>query len=244
MNATVSRIKAWWENTRDKSDPKTCPSIQAFRDITYMGRSAKVNIFGVAQMLTANTTGGPESRENFGIRALARYTANNWKMLVPECPMPRSVRVRGRWQIVSAGEATAVQVAFLTTAEARVLARPVGDIQPTRPGWPGPVSQTSQTSPEPAMGGSDRPSPTLDVPDIDLTAPADVPQPADPLNELVTLREAVEMGLVDGLEDAVRKRLQRAIANGENAPTVRGKKGNANQYRRGDLIEWGMGVKH
>jgi hypothetical protein len=122
MNATIPWLRDWWDEIRDKNDPKKCPAVTAFKNIMFMGRSAKTNLFGVAQMLTANTTGGPESRENFGIRALARYTMNNWKMLAPECPMPKRSKTRGRWQFVIAGEATETQVLFLTDAEARALA--------------------------------------------------------------------------------------------------------------------------
>lgn len=122
MNATMAKLTSYWAEVREKEDPKTSPAVQAFRDLMCMGRSAKVNLFGVAQMLTARTTGGSEARENFGIRCLARYTANNWKMLVPEVPMPRKSRTRGRWQFVVAGEATETQVAFLTRDEAMEFA--------------------------------------------------------------------------------------------------------------------------
>lgn len=122
MNATVAQLTQWWEDNREKSDPKRSPAISAFRNIMYMGRSAWVNLFGVAQMLTAQVTGGPEARENFGVRFLARYTANNWKMLAPECPMPKKSKTRGRWQVVIAGEATEVQVAHLSDGDARELA--------------------------------------------------------------------------------------------------------------------------
>lgn len=122
MNATVSQLLQWWESNRDKGDPKTSPGIVAFRNLMFMGRSAKMNLFGVAQMLTARTTGGPEARENFGVRCLARYTVNAWRMLVPECAMPKKSKTRGRWQIVVGGESTETQVAFLTDAEAREIA--------------------------------------------------------------------------------------------------------------------------
>jgi hypothetical protein len=125
MNATVAQLRQWWEDNRPKGAPKQSPAITAFRNIMFMGRSAKTNLFGVAQLLTANTTGGPESRENFGVRFLARYTANAWKMLAPECPMPRKSRTRGRWQVVIAGEATELQVAFLGDDEARELSAAV-----------------------------------------------------------------------------------------------------------------------
>jgi hypothetical protein len=90
LNATFARLRDYWAEIREKSDPKTSPAVRAFRNVLYMGRSAKVNMLAIAQMLTAQTTGGPESRENFGVRCLARYTRNNWQMLVPEASMPRA----------------------------------------------------------------------------------------------------------------------------------------------------------
>jgi hypothetical protein len=228
MNATIAQLKAYWESVREKGDPKLSPAIQAFRNIMFMGRSAKVNLFGVAQMLTANTTGGPESRENFGIRALARYTANNWKMLAPEVAMPRKSSVRGRWQFVVAGEATETQVVLLTPAEARAIAttgRPL-DLE-NSPGVPvSPVSATTRVD-----QGSPGTVPGTDGPTGD--------SPADPLNEPLTLREAVDAGIIPGKFDAAKKRLQRARKNSpEFAPVACGKKGLADTYRAGDLIEW------
>lgn len=109
---------------REKSEPKKSPAISALADLLFMGRSAKVNVLAIAQMLTARAIGGPEARENFGIRCLARYTSNNWKMLCPEASMPRAGRTQGRWQIVIGGTATEVQVAYLSASQARAVACP------------------------------------------------------------------------------------------------------------------------
>ncbi|MGC5381238.1 helicase HerA domain-containing protein [Micromonospora sp. DT68] len=124
LNATIGQLVNFWAEARGKGDPKRSPAVSALADLLFMGRSAKVNVLAIAQMLTARAIGGPEARENFGIRCLARYTANNWKMLVPEAAMPRASRTLGRWQIVIGGQATETQVAYLTAAEARELACP------------------------------------------------------------------------------------------------------------------------
>ncbi|WP_426510632.1 helicase HerA domain-containing protein [Dactylosporangium sp. McL0621] len=124
LNATIGQLVNFWAEARGKGDPKRSPAIAALADLLFMGRSAKVNVLAVAQMLTARAIGGPEARENFGVRLLARYTANNWKMLVPEAAMPRASRTLGRWQLVIGGQATETQVAYLSTAEARALACP------------------------------------------------------------------------------------------------------------------------
>ncbi|MEU4382790.1 helicase HerA domain-containing protein [Micromonospora echinofusca] len=124
LNATIGQLVNFWADVRGKGDPKRSPAVSALANLLFMGRSAKVNVLAIAQMLTARAIGGPEARENFGIRCLARYTANNWKMLVPEAAMPRASRTLGRWQIVIGGQATETQVAYLTAAEARELACP------------------------------------------------------------------------------------------------------------------------
>jgi hypothetical protein len=124
LNATIAQLANYWAEVREKGEPKKSPAIAALADLLFMGRSAKVNVLAIAQMLTARAIGGPEARENFGIRCLARYTANNWKMLVPEAAMPRASRTLGRWQVVIGGTATEVQVAYLTTKQARALANP------------------------------------------------------------------------------------------------------------------------
>jgi hypothetical protein len=124
LNATMGMLANYWAEVRGKGDPKKSPAINALAELLFMGRSAKHNVVAIAQMLTARAIGGPEARENFGIRCLARYTTNAWKMLVPEAGMPRSSRTLGRWQIVIGGQATEVQVAFLTTPQARALAKP------------------------------------------------------------------------------------------------------------------------
>lgn len=110
LNATIGQLANFWAEVRGKGDPKKSPAIAGLADLLFMGRSAKVNVLAIAQMLTARAIGGPEARENFGIRCLARYTANNWKMLVPEAAMPRASRTLGRWQVVIGGQATEVQV--------------------------------------------------------------------------------------------------------------------------------------
>ncbi|MEV4389100.1 DUF87 domain-containing protein [Micromonospora sp. NPDC049580] len=198
LNATIGQLANYWAEVRDKSDPKRSPAIAALADLLFMGRSAKVNVLAIAQMLTARAIGGPEARENFGIRCLARYTANNWKMLVPEASMPRASRTLGRWQVVIGGQATEVQVAYLTTKQARALACPRSP-------------ETSQVS--------------------GLSSPA---------GDFLTLREAVDAGVLPWTYEAAKKRLQRRVGT---IPAPRGKRGTADLYARADLAAWAGGTK-
>lgn len=232
MNSTVAQLRNYWTSIRTNADQKTSPAIQAFRDIMNMGRSGYVNLFGVAQMLTANTTGGPESRESFGVRFLARYTANNWKMLAPECAMPKKSKVRGRWQVVVAGKAYEVQVGFADQKKELALIRSLAT----------PVVPTSHDTETPRFDHGERiGTPANGDTHGDTTGSV----PPDPFGEPITLKEAIEQGIIQGESgdvqkdyEALRKRMQRAEKAGHPVPTPVGKRGKANLYRPADLIEW------
>lgn len=222
LNATIGQLTDYWADVREPGDPRTSPAIRALREILYMGRSAKVNVIAIAQMLTARAIGGPEARENFAIRCLARYTSNAWRMLVPHIPMPRATRQLGRWQIVTGGTATETQVAWLSDAESRMFAARGG-------GGPGPLGAGVPAQRTRSEGPS-----TRDVPG-DAPATGDSgDMPVDPLSDRLTLREAVGEGLLPWSLDAAKKRLQRS----QNRPTPVGKRGQADLYARGDLVEW------
>lgn len=118
-NATIAKLKRWWTANRTKGDPKESPAIDALREILFMGRAVRLHVLLVAQSATAAALGGPEVRECFATRILARYTQNSWRMLVPEVyPIPRSTRHIGRAQVVLGGQATETQVLFMTDEEA------------------------------------------------------------------------------------------------------------------------------
>jgi hypothetical protein len=123
LNATAVRLGKYWAKVKGKDDPKTSPAVEALGDALFMGRQVRVNVIAIAQMLTARTVGGGEARENLGCRILARFTLNNWRVLVPEVwPAPRSSRHRGRMQVCVSGDVRETQGIFLTPAEARELA--------------------------------------------------------------------------------------------------------------------------
>lgn len=132
MNATMGKLVRFWEAVREKDDPKKSPAIEAFGDILFMGRQARTHVLAVGQLMTARAMGGPEMRECFSTRVLARYSANAWRMLVPEVsPAPKSSRHPGRVQLVQAGEAHETQVVFGTEDQARdyvLTHRPAGAV--------------------------------------------------------------------------------------------------------------------
>lgn len=122
MNATVAMLRTYWQsvlNGKGKS-----PALIALGQLSAAGRSAFMNIVAIGQYLTADVFGGPAARENFGSRLLGRYTANAWRLLVPEYgPPPSRSTVRGRIQICQGGGVPVeTQVAFLTHEEVREYA--------------------------------------------------------------------------------------------------------------------------
>lgn len=219
LNATMAMLTNHWATIREKDDPKTSPAVQAFRNIMYTGRSAKTNLFAVAQMLTVQAVGGPAARENFGIRFLARFTANSWKMLVPEIAMPRRSRTRGRWEVCIGGVSTATQVAFMTSEEARRVA-------------------TGEALEEPGVAPGRVPDGVPDTrcaADTSGTGTTGTRGNVDRI-ESVTLREAIDRGIISGPLETVRKRMARST--GADTPPVTGKLGKAHTYRIDHLTEW------
>jgi hypothetical protein len=51
INATMSQLRAYWEENRPKDGSKTSPAIRALGEILYMGRAVKVNVLAIGQRL-------------------------------------------------------------------------------------------------------------------------------------------------------------------------------------------------
>jgi len=119
LNATMRMLKQWWSNNRERGDQPGSPAVEALGQVVFMGRAVRIHVLAVAQMASAKDMGGGEQRENYAVRILARYTANAWRMLVPECTFAPSTRHPGRAQVCIGGTATETQVLFMTPHEAR-----------------------------------------------------------------------------------------------------------------------------
>ncbi|MFJ2884299.1 pRL2-11 [Streptomyces sp. NPDC087272] len=120
-NTMRKRLSKWWAKNKPEDDKsKESPAVEGLGEVLFMGRSQRMHAFMIGQSLTAQTVGGPEMREAFTARILARYTQNAWRMLVPEVsPIPKASRHSGRVQVVLAGQAHETQVLFMSDAEAR-----------------------------------------------------------------------------------------------------------------------------
>jgi hypothetical protein len=123
MNATMQKLRRMF-GRRGKSQSTEYDVEDAFEDIVFMGRAAKIHVIAIAQFASVSAMGGSDIRENFGYRILARYTPNAWNMLAWDCghaqPAPKHI---GRGRICHAGHAQETQFLYLTEEQAAWLVR-------------------------------------------------------------------------------------------------------------------------
>ncbi|MEU2855625.1 pRL2-11 [Streptomyces syringium] len=252
VNATMKQLARYWERNRESGDPKVSPAVDALNEILYMGRQLRMHVLLVAQSATARALGGPEVREQFSTRILARYSVNAWRMLAPEVhPTPKSTKHQGRAQVVSGGSARETQILFFTEAEAREWATtgkpapagaqpgpvqlhkpPADSLTDTRPASTGELPP----APEPPAGGdrsADARNPATAPGTTPTPTPTAGPAPVDD-DQVVGLREAAEHHL-PGITLAA---LRFARANDLAFPDSAGKRGAELLYRVGDLKKW------
>ncbi|MFJ4007699.1 pRL2-11 [Streptomyces sp. NPDC090023] len=258
VNATMKQLARYWEKTRESGDPKVSPAVDALNEILYMGRQLRMHVLLVAQSATARALGGPEVREQFSTRILARYSVNAWRMLAPEVhPAPKSTKHHGRAQVVSGGSARETQILFFTEAEAREWATTGKPALPAVGAQPGPVQlqkppadslTDAWSTPTPELPPVTEPHADRDVlagalsptpaPAADPGGPTDHTTPpttaADDDDQAVGLREAAEHHL-PGITLAA---LRFARANDPAFPDPVDKRGAELLYRVGDLKKW------
>jgi hypothetical protein len=214
-NALAGKLISYWEKIRTREDPKKSPAVTAISDLTFMGRHVRMNLIGVAQLLTARTTGGPEVRENFATRCLTRYTRNAWKMLADVDPMPKKSSDVGRWQIVKGGEAHETQVAY----PLREVAPKVFVLVDAAREW----AMSGVANPVEVLS-SQRPSVAATLPEQAGTVPVSQPPAYAP----VGLRDAVESGHVEGVSLAQLRKWR--TRHGETFPEPIGTRNGEDLY--------------
>lgn len=114
MTAASNRLRAYWKSIKGPEDPMMSPALTALADLASMGRELRMHVILSSQSVTSKVSGGPESRENFAGRALARATAKQWAMLAPQIkPAPIRRNAPGRWHLVVGDSLKEFQVPFM-----------------------------------------------------------------------------------------------------------------------------------
>lgn len=114
MAGATNRLRQYWGSIKITGDPQQSPAITAMTNLSSMGRELLMHVLMAGQSLTAKTVGGPENRENFAGRALARATAAQWRMLAPQIkPAPTKREKPGRWHLVVGDTLREFQAPFI-----------------------------------------------------------------------------------------------------------------------------------
>jgi hypothetical protein len=252
QNLMMNRLRAYWAEriAEDKALPKdmrenlpaVSPAIRGFEAASYAGRELKVHLVFVAQRFTAEAAGGGAKgasvRMNAGIRMLAGWDDDTWKMLVGKNePMPPSSKHAGRIHVFVKGRdgVTVVQVAFFTHAETRRFAESGSARVPAR--------LRHLTSFVPAAAGDPVPPGTMtgggDGAAVIVT-PA--PQLPPPVQNWVTIRQAKDAGMLprtwknpSGAFGTVKNRAKK---EGRPVPEVKGWKGTQAMYDAVELADF------
>lgn len=219
-NALMNRLRHYWNDVRERGDPKRSPAIDGLELALFMGRQLHVNVAQIGQMLSVRASGSGEARENLGIRIMGRASENNWKMMVPEHPYPGRTKRPGQVHVIT-DDCRETQIAGPTHREARQLAV-AGVVTPCPRGMPG-RSRVLAEARHPEILAPDPPRPGI-VLDVE-------PLVLEPVLDAVTLRQAHEMGIWAGTLES----LQRASTRPGFARPVPGRAGRAKRYRPDDL---------
>ena len=155
LNLAIPRLKQYWASIRDKEDPKRSPALDGMAAVSFAGRAVRMHLIVIGQMLTAASLGGGDVRENIGVRMMARYTANSWKMQT-DLPMPPPSDVPGRVQIIASGTVREAQVPLMDFEQCRELAVS-GTVTPCPDDMPGIGHVSRVPLPPPPDTASDLP---------------------------------------------------------------------------------------
>lgn len=114
MSSARNRLDTYWKSIRVTGQPALSPALSALANVANMGREVRVHVFMAGQSITAKVTGGPEGRESYSARMLARATSNQWRMLAPQIkPAPTARQAPGRWHIVVGDTLTEFQAPYM-----------------------------------------------------------------------------------------------------------------------------------
>lgn len=160
MNGATNRLRAYWKNELEGKGMS--PALTALGNLSAMGRELRVHILMAGQSMTGKATAGPENRENFGGRALARATSNAWRMLAPQIkPIPARTSVPGRWHLVAGDTLKEFQAPFVDIKgeTARLIAwatggEPLPDVPAMMLGVPATTTANARAGSSEAVGVS------------------------------------------------------------------------------------------
>ncbi|MFE9851445.1 hypothetical protein ACFYPN_22005 [Streptomyces sp. NPDC005576] len=111
---TLRQLARHWDNIRQAGEAKTSPAVDAYEEILFAGREARIHILAGAQNYRPRL-----GREQFSTVLLGRVTTRTWSQAAPQvATVPKSSTRPGRFHNVQHSTAHPTQVLFMTDAEA------------------------------------------------------------------------------------------------------------------------------
>ena len=239
QNASADLLNDYWRSIRkdlakaeECEQPSASPAMTALKSLVYAGRSAYMNCFVSCQRFDAKIVGGGDVRGNFMVRMLARFDEQARRMLIPDIlPKPISSNRLGRAIVCMNGAATPVQGVLLESDEARDWAR---DGRPL-------VIEHVATSdvrhkeiiPAHVADQAEQASDIGHRTPLQLVRTPVEPEPQAPPKRLVSIKRAIEEGIVTGTYEAVSRASLR-----DGFPELRGHRGRDKLYCAEELADW------
>jgi hypothetical protein len=197
FNVAMRELRSYWAKQEESKLIKTSPSVDAWSKILLTGRQARVHALGITQMGTVRAVGGTENREQFTDRALMNYSPNAAKMLCPDVVLPPASRNVGSSVLYHSGTFDRYQIAHISTNEAKQWAIDGQKrLELEWPKWPNITAALESWMPREIEYDENRPI----ITQLEET---------DTVMEPVSLKEAIDAGLLDMTLDAARKAAQR-----------------------------------
>lgn len=228
QNGAFDMLSDYWKYLRKQlkaidgeDQPETSPAMTALKVLIYAGRSARMHCFVSCQRFDAKIVGGGDVRGNFMVRMLARFDDHARRMLIPDIdPKPKSSGHLGRAIACMDGVATPFQGVLMEPDEARDWSSQDRPLAIER-------AATSELGHEQATAVC-RPDQQEQVSDLGPRTALD--PSAQPPRRKMTIKQAIEEGVVSGTESAVARMINR-----HGFPEKRGRDGKADTYFEDEL---------
>lgn len=235
-NTTIDELNAFWKEERARLMHEarengeriflapSSPALRAYRQLGYMGREIRINLLVISQRAEANAVGGSAIRNQLGTKVLGWPDPADWNMHAKSHAFRQTTGEPGHSFIVRLGKVDEVQWAYAEREDLRDWATS-GRPAVTTIGLPG--SQVGR-----------RPSHLEERVGAVLGDGA----PPDPDDAPITLRQAIDEGVIVGIPLTSLQRYSRPTGGvGFPAPVDTG--GKAYTYDREAVRAWGLMFK-
>ncbi|MFD3533398.1 FtsK/SpoIIIE domain-containing protein [Streptomyces sp. NPDC058664] len=115
---TLRQLARHWDKIRQAGDPKRSPAVDAYEELLFAGREARIHILAGAQSYSAAL-----GREQFSTVLLGRVTTRTWSQAAPQVTtVPKASTHPGRFHTVQGSAAHPTQVLLMSETEAAAWA--------------------------------------------------------------------------------------------------------------------------